>query len=643
MKAASSLRIQVRNENELREALFTAENQIPESADRVEIDVIGTIFMEDTPELCHNKVPVVIRGTNAVLDGGYRIKGFAPTTVNGTAALRAEIDPARAESLLFDQLFVNGGRRYRPIFPENERGFNGLVKEKGGLRRMIGADWITANSIFQYNGRLPEFSRVEDIEFHVSHCWLHERMKAAKIDFKHNRVYTETSTRFCVLEHECSALVNVFEMLKQPGQYYFDKRASAIYYIPKEGETADTIEAVIPVSDRLLQLTGAANVSIQGLTFRYVSGRCGYKARLRRDGRKTALTTLTQQQSECEMGGCIGFTDCADCEITGCTFEHIGVYGVDINSSGKNIRVSGCSFCDLGSGALKTQTDDKRGVTITGVRFTDNKVNGYGKAYRAACAVLLTHVSDSAADNNEIEDGEYTAISLGWTWGYRNTGYINNSVCGNHLHDIGKNRLDDMSAIYTLGIQPFTRIAGNRIHGLTSPTGVCFGIYLDEGSSCMTVENNLICQINGDAFHIHYGRDNLFRRNICADCTGGLISVTRREPHVQVYAEYNVFHNASGHMIRVNKHTGDGTGLISDRNLYSAGGAAPCFSFGAFLPDETYVPLDRWRTDTRNDSGSMAEDPLFVNAAEGDYRLREHSPAAEALGFASSEWIVTGK
>lgn len=635
----SVLYLQADSARTLREALKTAADQTDTRISRVEITLKGTILLDKALELTNNRVPILLRGEEAVLDGGYRVQGFQPVTVNGVSTLCAPIDPTYAETLLFDQLFVNGKRRYRPVFPEHKSGFCGVVKEKNGFREMIPDDWITANSIFRYRGQIPQLSRPEDVEFHVCHCWLHERMQVSRIDYENNRVYTKTATRFCVLDREFCALVNVFEMFKQPGQYYFDRAASVLYYIPMEGESADSIEVVIPCADRLLQLTHTSNVSIQDLTFRYVSGRSDYRTTVKRD-KKPRFVTLTHRQSECEMGGVVSFTDASDCRITGCTFEHVGVYGVDINDTADNISVSGCTFRDLGSGALKTQYDEKRGIRVRGVRFTDNRVDGYGKAYLAACAVLLTHVSESAVDNNDICDGEYTAISLGWTWGYGNTGYHSNSVCGNHLHHIGKKRVDDMGAIYTLGVQPFTRIAGNHIHDITSWSGVCFGIYLDEGSSCMTVENNLVYRINGDAMHLHYGRDNIIRRNIFADCTKSLLSCTREEAHVQLYVEHNVFFQPDGHMLRTKNQPGSENNVCSERNLYYANGGVPGFSCTSFTPDEAYLPLEQWQTDMKNDTASIVTDPLFVDAASGDYRLSPSSPAMKELGYSFEKWAA---
>ncbi len=71
-------------------------------------------------------------------------------------------------------------------------------------------------------------------------------------------------------------VVNVFEWLSEPGEFYFDQAGSALYYIPKEGEDMADAEVIIPELVTLVDIKGstpkqdyAAHITFRGLTFAY--------------------------------------------------------------------------------------------------------------------------------------------------------------------------------------------------------------------------------------------------------------------------------------------------------------------------------------------------------------------------------------
>lgn len=89
-----------------------------------------------------------------------------------------------------------------------------------------------------------------------------------------------------------------------------------------------------------------------------------------------------------------------------------------------------------------------------------------------------------------------------------------------------------MGGIYTLGIQPDTVISGNVIYNVGCDEGSYgyggWGIYLDEGSSGMLVENNLVYDCSSQTFHQHYGKDNLIRNNIFAFGEEGAFRISKK-------------------------------------------------------------------------------------------------------------------
>ena len=50
---------------------------------------------------------------------------------------------------------------------------------------------------------------------------------------------------------------NVFEELKEPGEWYLNKKTGMLYYIPKEGEDPENTEVIVPYLEHILILQGS--------------------------------------------------------------------------------------------------------------------------------------------------------------------------------------------------------------------------------------------------------------------------------------------------------------------------------------------------------------------------------------------------
>ena len=155
-----------------------------------------------------------------------------------------------------------------------------------------------------------------------------------------------------------------------------------------------------------------------------------------------------------------------------------------------------------------------------------------------------------------------------------------------------------------------------------------WGLYNDEGSTGIRLENNLVYNTTTGGYHQHYGRENLVRNNIFAFSRNGQVAAIRAEPHLSFTFELT---SSTGKAGRLLAGIWADTNFRLDHNLYFEAGARPVTFAGQSLND--------WRKRTGQDRHSQVADPLFVDAEHLDFRLKPDSPA---LPWASNPSIRPG-
>ena len=168
-------------------------------------------------------------------------------------------------------------------------------------------------------------------------------------------------------------------------------------------------------------------------------------------------------------------------------------------------------------------------------------------------------------------------------------------------------------------------IRNNVVHDVLPtplmPVGGC-GIYLDEGSSEILVEKNIVYDVGAAAFTQHYGKGNTVRNNIFAFAGHDPICCSRPEEHLSYTFDHNIVLSDKGQATS-DHHSPLKTKTEFSRNLYwDLSGKEPLFSGVTFA---------QWQA-TGRDKDSQIADPRFADAPHRDFRLLPESPAL-TMGF----------
>ncbi|HOQ05426.1 MAG TPA: right-handed parallel beta-helix repeat-containing protein [Anaerohalosphaeraceae bacterium] len=570
-----------------------------------------------------------------LLTGGRSIVGWQP---HNEHIWKAEIPEVKAGKWLFTQLFVNGRRRMRARTP-NE----GFFRVAGFPDEGHQKPYNTPSRCFAFRpGDLdPNWTNLKDAEVIVFHFWTDTHLPIESIDADKHIVtfpfpsgkrftddFTQDGARYIV--------ENVREALDAPGEWYLDRTTGTLYYWPMPDENLPDAQVIAPAAPALLRLEG------DPLARRYVE-------HIRFEGLHFAHTqwslpagNCNNDQASASVPAAVSLTGARHIQFERCTFGRLGTYAVEFLDGCRNNSFTQNRIFDVAAGGIRITGGEAYAHPLLrtgGQTIADNRIGPYGLGFYSAVGILLMHTDNNTVEHNEIHHGYYTGISVGWSWGYQRSVSRDNRIAFNHIHHIGQGLLSDMGGIYTLGVSPGTVLLGNRIHDIDANRYGGWGIYNDEGSSHILIEDNLVYDTKFAGYNIHYAKEITVRNNIFA--FGRLHQLSRGvvEPHISCFFERNIVYFETGTLF-------DGIWNDKPYEFYYRPSAPAEKTESTFEMDWNLYfnpnqPLEQVRFGGRTfeewkkfgkDVHSRWADPLFLDAKARDFRLRLDSPALE-LGF----------
>ncbi|WP_327271525.1 right-handed parallel beta-helix repeat-containing protein [Streptomyces sp. NBC_01224] len=324
---------------------------------------------------------------------------------------------------------------------------------------------------------------------------------------------------------------NAPELLDEPGEFVWNSQDHTVTYLPRKGENMRRAQAVTPHTEQLLVVDGAHDLTVSGIGFAYAAYRQpdtdeGYA------GMQAGLT-LTGATGPVDHAGRFYTKPSAAVTVRGgqhisienARFSRLGGAGAILEAGTKDSSLTRSSFTDLSSGAVYVgDTEPMPGAALAGERNTIayNTITRSGVEYTDAVGIWAGYEAELTVDHNSLDHLPYSGISVGWGWNQpeaQKSVLRDNKVTDNRITDVMEvaQAQHDGGAIYTQGAQPGTVVSGNYINrsafGNTERDGN--GIYLDEQSSHIVVEKNVITRIGYKwvSNWADYGIQNIARGN----------------------------------------------------------------------------------------------------------------------------------
>ncbi len=426
----------------------------------------------------------------AVISGAVPVEGWQ--AVDGKPWLKARLRGAE----YFRSLIVNGGYAPRAEFPGGGRKLLNTNVWNVRWLSSIGNGWERqptreeSSTVFVKKGDIPATFDPASADVRVYHDWDDSLVRADKWFPDRLRLELKDPCRFPPgsFNRHGYVIYNTEEGMLEPGNWRFDAVECAVYYWPREGETADCVKVEAPKVVKLVEFANSDGVEFDGIVFE-----CSKPPMQRSTFSGVGIdAAVTGRRSR-------------NCVFRDCAFRNCGGIALRM-ADGLGTRLEGNVFERSGSCALQANGVD---LVLVGNRFLSS-----GHVFTSACALNLGGRNIRFL-SNEIDGAPYCGVVFG------GSGHLFES---NAVRNVMQS-LHDGAAFYGMGSQTVFR--RNRVCDNLPAERARHAFYFDEGArDCVIAENYVeggfrYCVLNHFAYNIVVS-NNVFKTpgNQCISFSG---------------------------------------------------------------------------------------------------------------------------
>lgn len=273
---------------------------------------------------------VVYQGEdNTFISGGTRIFPQWKPYKNGI--YRTDVP----EGLEFDQLFINGEKKILARYPN----FDPNAKYYGGCA----ADSFDPQ-------RVKKYQNPQGAYMHAMHIALwgdfHFRVTGQDDDGTLQYEGGWQNNRPAAMHPDIRFIENVFEELDAPGEWYLDRKASILYYMPENQEELRNGTVEVAGINQLVSVIGSENNPVENLSFQNLTFLHAGMTFME------PMEKILRSDWCIYRGGAVYLEGCRAVSLDGCAFLDVGGNGVTVSRWNRKVTVAHCEFRGCGASSV---------------------------------------------------------------------------------------------------------------------------------------------------------------------------------------------------------------------------------------------------------------------------------------------------
>lgn len=362
-----------------------------------------------------------------------------------------------------------------------------------------------------------EFARPEDIELCWQNAWAFQITPVADIERRDGMVYFIMDQPYYNWARSRQAMSqspgafrrfhiqNAFELLDEPGEFYYNKDEKMIYYYPFMKEDLLTAETVVGTTELMFSLSGDKENKIKNIIFDNLSIKYGAWNEVNEIGMivdqadKIVNAPSSKTGSDGRMiPAQLDIRDAEEIQVVNCEFSCLGSSAIAMSDGVSRSKIAGNSIHDIsGSGIVIGHWDhNANGNHPNHVNLTQcSDIDVYNNAlvriayeYKGCIGISVYFEKNINIIHNYLQDTAYSGMSIGWGWG-ESADFGNIKIKYNYIENPMIPPVLDGGHVYTLGPLKDSELSHNYFK---TATGLYGGIYPDSGSAYMEVYNNVV-------------------------------------------------------------------------------------------------------------------------------------------------------